>query len=336
MSSAPSILQDRRELSASVLRRVLHALGIYVVLAALCVVGVLVSPEFLGPKNLLDILRSITLLGMVAVGVAFITYSKHYVDISIPAIMAFSGLAAISAQPLGIVPCLACGLAAGMLIGLVNGFAVGYMRLNPIIWTLAMAFMLDGFLRWAYEGQQIYPDPATEAGAAFLVLSQREVFGFFPYPTLVMLVVVAVGVRLMKRTRFGAQVQLTGAAYEVARTSGVNVRRVVLLVFLLSSLATSLAGLFLTSMNKQGTFETGAGYDFNAVTAVVIGGVGLSGGRGSILGVLGGVLVIGVLTNIMNLAGLDSYTQMVVKGIVFIAVVAVTTWLAGRSGRSDE
>ncbi|MFB3786707.1 MAG: ABC transporter permease [bacterium] len=299
----------------------------------LMMVGVLFSTQFATHENLLNILRNVTLLGIVSTGVAFITYSKHYIDLSIPSIMAFSGLAALSAQPWGIAASLICGLLAGMSVGLINGYVIGYGRVNPIVWTLAMVFMLDGFLRWMYRGHQIYPDRDTSAGAFFLNLSQYEIGGFFPFPTTVMLILVILGQWCMKRTRFGSQVQLTGASYEAARLSGVDVQKTVLLTFLLSSCTTTIAGLLLTSMNKQGTFDTGLGYEFNAITAVVLGGVNLSGGQGSIFDMLGGVLIIGALLNLMTLAGLDSFTQMVVKGIVFIAVVGATTGFAQKSGR---
>jgi ribose/xylose/arabinose/galactoside ABC-type transport system permease subunit len=249
--------------------------------------------------------------------------------------MALAGFVAISALPLGFVPSLLCGLLAGLVVGAINGYMIGYWRVNPIIWTLAMVFMLDGILRWAYGGNQIYPDNGTPAGSAFLQLSQIVVFKFLPLPTLLLLVLVVVMHWLMKHTRFGAQVQLTGSANEVARLSGVPVARVVWLTFILSAFTTALAGVLLTSMNKQGTFETGQGYDFNSVTAVVLGGISLAGGRGKLLGVLGGVLVIGVLLNLMTLLGLGSFLQLVVKGLVFIAVVGLTSWFGRRSGRSN-
>lgn len=327
---------DQRALRVAGWRRVLHAFGVYFLLAGLCAAGWLVSPKFASPANLLNILRNVTLLGIVCTGVAFITYSRHFVDLSIPAIMAFVGLVTIALQPYGIGVSLAAGLAAGLLIGAINGYVVGYWRVNPIIWTLAMAFLLDGLLRWGFAGRQLYPDPATSGGAFFLSLAQREVGGGLPFPTLAMIVLAAVAYGVMKHSRFGAQVQLVGSAYETARLSGVHVRRVVMQVFVLSAFTTAVAGLFLTSMNKQGTFETGLGYDFNAITAVVLGGASLQGGRASILGVMGGVLVIGVLLNLMTLLGLDSFTQLVIKGCVFIGVVAATTWFARRSGRQDE
>ena len=327
---------DRRALRLSIWTRLLHALGIYLVLLGLVLVGALAFPGFATAANLINVLRSATLIGIVSIGVAFITYGGHYVDLSIPAIMATSGLVAISGLKWGLAAGLGCGLATGLAIGLVNGYVIGTLRLNPIIWTLAMAFLLDGLLRWLYGGNQIYPDAAAPAGAGFLALSQRELAGGLPAMTLLMLALAAAGGWVMQRTRFGTQVRLTGSAYEVARMSGVNVQRIVLLTFVISALTTTLAGLLLTSLNKQGTFDTGQGYDFNAVTAVVLGGVSLAGGRGSIAGALGGVLVIGVLLNLMSLRGLDSFTQMIVKGAVFITVVAMTTYFSRKSGRAER
>lgn len=313
----------------------LDALGIHAILILLLVLGCALSPRFASPDNLLNVLRSVTLLGIVCAGLAFVTYSKRYADLSIPAIMAFSGLAAVSMQPYGIVVSLASGLGVGLLMGLVNGCAIGYGRVNSIVWTLAMAFLLDGLLRWFYEGRQIYPDAATGAGAFFLNLSQWELPGRFPLPTAIMLCLILAAHLLMKHTKFGTQVQLVGSSAEVAHTSGVNVPAVVMKVFVFSAFTTSVAGLLLTSMNRQATFNTGLGYDFDAVTAVVLGGVSLQGGRGSVSGVLGGVLVIGVLLNLMTLVGVESFGQMVVKGLVFVAVVGTTSYFARRSGRGE-
>ena len=324
-----------RQKSIPLYSQILHKMGIWTMLIVLLITGAILSPKFLQPANLLDILRNITLLGIVAIGTSFVTYGKHYVDLSIPSIMACSGMAAVSALPWGIWPSLACGLLTGLAIGAVNGYVVGYLRLNPIIWTLAMVFLLDGFLRLVFNGQQVYPDAGTSGGAAFLGFSQLQVLGIFPVTTIVMLVFVAIGQWLMKRTRFGSQVQLTGTAYDVARLSGVPVERIVMLTFLVSAFSTTIAGLLLTSLNRQGTFDTGLGYDFDSVTAVVLGGVSLNGGRGSVVGVLGGLLVIGVLVNQMTLLGLNSFAQMVVKGVVFIVVVGLTSWLSRRTGRTD-
>src|SRR5690349_15081888 len=125
----------------------------------------------------------------------------------------------------------------------------------------------------------------------------------------------------MTRTRFGIQIQQTGSAYEAARLSGVDVRRTVLMTFVVSALFTSVAAVFLASGSQAATFELGKGYDFSAITAVVLGGVLLSGGVGSGTGVIGGVLVIGLLDNLTSLWGWGPFDQVIVKGVVFIVVV---------------
>jgi ribose/xylose/arabinose/galactoside ABC-type transport system permease subunit len=333
-SAAPP--SDERRLRIPLWRRLFGTAGIFFLLALLLGVGVLVSPDVLSADNLLRVLRSVTLLGIVAVGCAFITYSGKMVDLSIPVIMAFAGLAAVSALSYGLFASLAAGLAVGVGLGAINGWAVGYLRLNPIIWTLGVAFMLDGFMRWIYGGSQVYPDASTSAGSAFVALSRQELWAGLPLMTLFWILLALGGQWLMTRSRFGAHARLTGSAYEAAITSGVNVRRVVLYCFMISGIASAIGGILLTSLSKQGTFSTGVGYDFNAITAIVLGGVLLSGGRGSIFGVVGGVLFIGLLMNIMTLIGVDYFTQMMLRGTIFILVVGLTAWFSRSSGREGE
>jgi len=316
-------------------RRFLGGAGIYVVVLLLLLIGSLVSRDFLTSGNLLNIVRPVTLLGIVAVGLMFVTQSGHYVDLSIPATMALSGMVAVSTLGLGIAGSVVCGLGAGLLVGLINGLLIGYLRLNPIIWTLAMNFMLDGLLRWSTGGNQVYPDYTTGAGDVFVQLSRFETAGV-PGITLLLAGLAGVAHLLARCTCFGDQLQLTGSAYEVAATSGVAVRRVVMLSFLISAFTTATAGILLASLSKQGTFTNGQGYDFNAVTAVVIGGVALTGGVGTVFGVVGGVLVMGLLGNIMTLAGWGSFDQMMAKGLLFVVVVAAMACATRRGGREDE
>jgi ribose/xylose/arabinose/galactoside ABC-type transport system permease subunit len=325
---------DMRRLPGALRMRFFSSFGIYIVVVFLLIIGMFVSRDFLTSENLLNIIRPVTLLGIVAVGLMFVTYGGHYVDLSIPAIMALSGMVAVATQSLGIVGSLLCGLAAGMMAGLINGFLIGYLRLNPIIWTLAMNFMLDGLMRWATDGKQVYPDYSSGTGAIFVELSRFDLFGI-PGITLLLVVLAVVASILVRRTCFGNQLQLTGSAYDVAATTGVPVRKTILLSFLISSFTTAMAGILLASLSKQGTYTNGQGYDFNAITAVVIGGVALIGGIGTVFGVVGGVLVIGLLSNIMTLAGWGSFDQMIAKGILFVIVVGIMTYVARRGGLDD-
>ena len=334
MTDTEVTLSDMRRLPGALHMHFFSSLGIYVVVVFLLIVGMFVSRDFLTSENLLNIIRPVTLLGIVAVGLMFVTYGGHYVDLSIPAIMALSGMVAVATQGLGIVGSLICGLAAGMMVGLINGFLIGYLRLNPIIWTLAMNFMLDGLMRWATDGKQVYPDYTSGTGAIFVELSRFDLFGV-PGITLLLVVLAVVASMMVRRTCFGNQLQLTGSAYDVAATTGVPVRKTILLSFLISSFTTALAGILLASLSKQGTYSNGQGYDFNAITAVVIGGVALSGGIGTVFGVVGGVLVIGLLSNIMTLAGWGSFDQMIAKGILFVIVVGIMSYATRRGGLDD-
>ncbi|MCC6441974.1 MAG: ABC transporter permease [Armatimonadetes bacterium] len=229
--------------SSSRLARWMNGAGVCAVVAFLATLGALVSGEFLSLDNLLNTLRAVGLLGIVAVGVAFVTYSGHYADLSVPAIMAFSGIVAVSCLKFGIVGSLLAGMLAGLSVGALNGLAIGCLRVNPIIWTLAAASCMDGFMRRAYSGKQVCPDAATPAGQVFLNLYGADLPGGIPFIIVIPAVLVLAGYILMGKTGCGVQLKLTGSAYRVARLTGVGVRRVVALAFWLSSLTASIGGI---------------------------------------------------------------------------------------------
>ncbi len=313
--------------------RIYDRLGIYVVAILLLIIGTAADSKFLTPGNLLGVLDNIALLGIVAVGMAFVTYSGNMADLSIPSIMAFSGIICVAALPLGLMPAIFLGLAAGMLIGAMNGFVVGRFNANPILWTLAVSFFMEGFMRFTWSNNQIYPETAPGSSGASFIGIFRVNIGFVPLIIVVMLLMFILGHLLMTRTPFGARTKLVGSSREAARTSGVRVPRVILLDFIIAALCAAIGGIFITSMNKLGVFYLGQGYDFKAVTAVVIGGMMLSGGRGTMFGVLGGVLVIGLLNNILTLKGVNLFQQSIVTGVIFILVVGLHQYQLRRRGK---
>ncbi|HOH28722.1 MAG TPA: ABC transporter permease [Candidatus Hydrogenedentes bacterium] len=326
-------MPEQDSLQPGMLASALETAGIYAVAVVLLALGMVVSPDFLTGENLLNTLASVALLGMVAAGMAFVTYSGNMADLSLPSIMAFSGIITVASLPLGLPAALALGLLAGMSIGALNGLVVGRFQANPILWTLSVAFFMEGFMRFVWSNNQIYPDTAPGTpGAAFIGIFRLGV-GPVPLVVLVMLLLFPLAQFLMTRTRFGRESQLVGSARAAARASGIRVSRVVFFNFLLAAFAASLAGIFLTSMNKLGVFYLGQGYDFKAVTAVVLGGVMLSGGRGRMSGVLGGVLVIGLLSNILQFLGVTAFRQNIITGIVFIAVVGLQQYWLRAKGR---
>jgi len=339
--SEPASSKTLKRARGMTLHEVMNVLGVYVLVLVLFVVGRCISPEFLTQKNLMNTLQAVTLLGIVSVGVAFITYSQHYVDLSIPGIMALSGIVAVSALRYGIAASMAAGIATGMVVGFVNGWVVGYLRLNPIIWTLAMNSVLSGVIRKAYGGAQVYPEVVSPAaGKVFVALYRVELLGAVPLPVVILAVLAGAGYFLLRHTGFGAQLKLTGSSYEVARMTGVNVRRTVMAAFVISSFTSAVAGILLTSLNKVGASYVGEGKDFEAITAVVIGGMALAGGRGSILGVIGGVMVIALMNNVMGLVRIGnfvigSFQKAIIQGLVFILVVGANSFSRRRAGLED-
>ncbi|MFC1537970.1 ABC transporter permease [Candidatus Latescibacterota bacterium] len=315
------------------MNRFTDTIGINLVAVVLVIIGYFVSPDFLTGDNFLNILRSVALLGITASGMAFVTYSGNMADLSIPSIMAFSGIITVASLSLGLIPALILGILAGMSIGAMNGTVVGRLNANPILWTLAVSFFMEGFMRFTWSNSQIYPDTAPgSSGAAFTALFRTNI-GPVPLIVVFMISMFVLGHMILTRTLFGVETKLVGSSKATAKASGINVPRVVMFDFLAASFAASVAGIFITSLNKLGVFYLGQGYDFKAVTAVVIGGMMLSGGRGNMWGVLGGVLVIGLLSNIMTFIGINTFQQNIVTGIVFITVVGLQQLQLRRQGR---
>lgn len=322
---------------------ILSTAGIYVVIILLLFVGFAIRGfDYLALANIRSILQAVSILGMCCSGLAFVVFSGNMNDMSIPMTMALSGMVSIQLIPYGIVLSVFGGLLAGTLVGVINGFMVGKFRAHPVIWTLAFNLVLSGFVRVAWGGSQIYPD--TVAGNNDSALETAELFnsfartyffnGVLPLMVVIMLVMFVLTQIIFSRTTFGHKLRIVGSRYEVARMSGINTQRMIILTFVLCSLCASVAGIFYASLTKIGAYSNGEGYDFRALTAVLLGGMTLAGGKGTMAGVFGGVLVLGMLTNIMTLIGVPTFNQYVVQGVVFLFIVWLNTYLERKRGRA--
>ncbi|MCF7952591.1 MAG: ABC transporter permease [Spirochaetales bacterium] len=323
----------------SMLGRFYDKAGIYVIAGILLVIGVFVSPNFLTGSNFMNILRAVALLGIASCGMAFVVYNGNLADLAIPSYMAFSGIITVAMLPWGLVPAIILGLLAGMLIGALNGLVIGKLDANPILWTLAVAYFMEGFMRFAWSNSQLYPDQILETSGKDTAIAEhfiaifRTDIGPVPLIVVVMIAMFLILQFVFTRTKFGLQTKLVGSSREVARSTGVNVTKVILLNFIVTALCASIGGIFITSMNKLGVFYLGQGYDFKAVTAVVLGGMMQSGGKGSMLGVFGGVLVIGLMTNILTFMGVNTFQQNIVTGSIFILVVGIHQYQLRKQGK---
>lgn len=333
-ASAPADIRKRR---VNPLTLIVNRLGVYVIVLFLALVGIILAPDkFLTGRNLMAVVQAVSLLGITSVGISFVVYSANFSDMSVPMTIAFSGMISVTLIGLGFWPSLFLGLLAGTVLGVVNGLVIGKLRAHPVIWTMAFNFVVSGVVRWLYGGNQIYPDVIagdTPAVEAFFALSRSGFLGV-PIMVLVMAAMFVIGQYVLTRTAFGNQLKVVGSNYESARLSGINIVKVIVAVYLINAFCASITGVFLASISKTGAYYNGEGYDFRAVTAVLLGGMTLSGGKGDLIGTLGGVLTMGILTNIMNLAGVSTFQQYLVLGVMFLVIVWINTTSDRKLGRS--
>jgi ribose/xylose/arabinose/galactoside ABC-type transport system permease subunit len=334
---------DTRSLRTGSFSSIFNTVGVYTIAILFLALGALLQAtgaigNFLSPMNMLNIVDAVALVGIVAVGMAFVTYSGNFADMSVPTTMGFTGYICIELLRFGFVPALLGSLAVGLLIGVVNGVVVGRFKANPIIWTLAVNYVTMGVIRLVWVNKQIYPDMVgsqQHAVSLFDGIYRLRFFNLIGLPLVILLVLVVLGQFVLTRTAFGVKLKLTGSSPRAAKLSGIAVERVVMLSFVLAAFTATIAGLAVTSLSRVGAWYNGAGYDFKAVTAIVIGGMTLAGGRGTIFGVLGGSLIIGIMNNIMTLLGIGTFSQDMIRGAIFIIVVGINALSLRRLGRDD-
>jgi ribose/xylose/arabinose/galactoside ABC-type transport system permease subunit len=342
---------DGRSLRSGSFMRFMIVVGIYFAAALFILLGAVLQATgvirgFLSVQNFINIIDTVSMLGIVAVGMAFVTYSGNMADMSVPTTMALTGIVAVQMLQYGFWPAIGIAIVTGLIIGMINAIVIGRFRANPIIWTLAVNYVTMGVIRLVWVNKQIYPD--TVASTAGVSQSFDSIYRLnvvqhiggndllnIRLPMLMMLILVVIGQFVLSRTSFGGQLKMTGASFRAAKFTGVHVESVIGLAFVVCAFTATLGGLAVTSLSRVGAWYNGAGYDFRAVTAVVIGGMTLAGGRGSIVGVLGGVLIIGLINNIMTLLGIPTLSQDIIRGAIFIIVVGINAKSLRSLGRDD-
>ena len=316
---------------------IISRFGVYIIFLILVVIGSITAPHiFLTPRNFLDIVEAGSLMGIAAIGVSFITYSGHFCDMSVPGMLALSGIISVQFLPYGLPVCILTAVLSCACVGAVNGYMVGKWKANPIIWTLAMQFILGGILRWAYSGNQIFPDLVVDSEslvAGFSAIYRYRVFGAIPMVVIVFVAAALVCHFIYTKTHYGKCLKMTGSNYTAARFSGINAKKTVWIAFIMSGVFTGIAGVMLASLQKVGSYSSGEGYDFDTVVAIVLGGMALFGGRGSAIGVFGGVVTLGLLSNVMILLGMGTFEQYFVKGLVFILIVWLNSFALRKLGK---
>jgi ribose/xylose/arabinose/galactoside ABC-type transport system permease subunit len=304
--------------------------GIIGILLIICVLfAIWTKGLFLRPDNIVNVLRQISINAIIATGIT-LPIIIGGIDLSVGSVVAVVGI--LTAQimvglpkslPVGLVISLAslAGMAFGALLGAFSGFTISRFRVPPFISTLAMMTGASGLAFILCDGRPVWnlPIEFNLVGRGYVL---SGIFGnWFPVPVLIMAIVMIIAHIVLTHTPFGRYVYAIGGNEEASRLSGINVKNVKLMVFAFSGLTAAIGGIILTSRLASGQPNAGSGYELYAIAASVVGGTSLSGGEGTIPGTLVGALIMGVLNNGMNLAGVESYLQRIVLGAIILGAV---------------
>lgn len=299
------------------------ATGPLIGLLLLCAFLSLATDSFLSFRNFLNIADQITVLGIMAVGMTFVILIGG-IDLSVGSILALSmmvlGYLNVSAgYPMGVA--IIGALLASALAGTVSGLLITEFRVPAFIATLAMMSIARGLANMITNGSQIIGFPTWFNLGAII-----RHFGFLTMTVAVMIVVFAVAILFLRYRQEGRVLYAIGGNSEVARLAGINVRLTTVMVYMMCALLSGLAGILLAARLDSVQPSSGVAYELDAIAAVVIGGTSLSGGTGSVMGTIIGVLIIGVLRNGLNLLSVSPFLQSVIIGLVIVLAVAAETF----------
>lgn len=292
--------------------------GVTAALVVLVVIMALIAPYFWTTNNLLEVVRQVSAIAILAAGGTFVILTSG-IDLSAGSALGVTAMVAIVMADTDApwIVAVVVALLAGAVIGAINGVFIARFALPAFIVTLAALTYLRGFVYVGTGGTTLVPE-----NVGYSWIGQGNVLGI-PVAAIVMLVVYVIGWFLLERTVFGRQIYAIGGNAQAARLSGIPVRRVVFLVYVVAGLCAGIAGIIVSARLESAVPDLGTGYELNAIAAIVLGGTSLMGGRGSLLGTLVGALFIAVLSNGMTLLNVQSFYQQIIMGAVILLAVFV-------------
>ncbi|MCE5342319.1 MAG: ABC transporter permease [Eubacteriales bacterium] len=291
--------------------------GIFLILVLLFVTSAIINSNFLKSQNLINILKQISVVTIIACGETMLIVSGM-IDLSAGLVCTMSACfsAGVLASTGSILLTFVVGIGLGMSAGWLNGFLVTRYKLQPFIATLAMTNIAAGIT-------QIYTNGQAVGGVEKIrFLGQGSIIGI-PMPVIVMLLAVGAIAYLMKATTLGVHIYSIGGNEKAAIASGINVNRSKRIIFTVSGALVGLAGVVLMSRLMSGQPSVGAGYEFDAITAVIVGGTSFTGGIGTVTGALIGSIIVGLINNILNLLHVSTQYQLIVKGLLIAGAVII-------------
>jgi inositol transport system permease protein len=315
--------------SGNILGNILSKYTIFIILFVMIIFLAIASPVFLTGRNIVNIFTAEAGRGLLAFGVAFCIISRG-IDLSMGSVVAVSSVfsaalvqeltyATLIIKNLVYIPAwvaVLVGVVLGTLFGVFNGLLIAYTKIPPFIATLGSQVIARGV---ALLFTNAYPVPMLRAD--FTIIGQGNMFGAIPNIVIVFLVFAVIAYILLNMTKFGKNVYAIGGNVEAARAAGIKVERNLVAIYTWSALCSAVAGVMITSRAASGIASLGIGYELDAIAAATVGGVSHTGGIGTITGVMGGILVLGVINNGLLILGVSPYLQQIIKGIIIIVAV---------------
>ena len=313
------------------LKKILSKIGIELALIALIIVSASMSSRFLTVNNAINILRQVSVTGVIAVGMTIVIINGG-IDLSVCGIVGLSGMTAVILQPYGTVTAIAAALLIGIIAGLINGYCIS-RGLAPFIMTMAMDTIVRGCAYLTSNGMPVsgVNDAYRYLGAGYLVsweIDGREVG--IPVPFVIFIVVIAIAYFLLKHTTFGRHVYAVGGNPEAARLSGISIVRTKMFVFAISGALAAVSAIMLTARMASCDPTLGTSYNVDAISATVIGGTSMAGGEGNVLKTIVGSLIIVIISNILNMMNVSPYIQQVITGSIIFGTVYTDNWRRTR------
>lgn len=300
--------------------------GVYAGLIVLFIVATMAAPDlFLTVKNLTNVFRQVSIVGVVSIGMTIVLLIGG-IDLSVTSVMAISAcLMADFSQRITkaentelsfLIVLMIIGIA--LAVGLLNGIMIVYRGVEPFIITLGMNQLLYG-LNLIYT----HGAPVGEITGGWKAFGSESLAGILPWPVVLFAALMVAAIILLRKTVFGRYIYAIGSNAEAARLSGIKVNRHKITAYMLCSLTAAVAGIMLAARVRVGEPNGSAGFDLDAIAAVVIGGTSMAGGFGSLVGTLAGVLIMGIMNNMLNLINADPFLQIAIKGLIVIFAVLV-------------
>ncbi len=286
--------------------------GILIVLIVMWILLLAVSPTFRTVTNAVNILRQVSVNGIIAIGMTFVIMTGG-IDLTVGSLVAVVGVVTGSIlvqNPQNVVLAVLAGIVVCALFGAMNGFFAAYMGVPPFVATLAGQTIARGFAYVYSDGK-----PYTLASDGFSVIGKGMA------PIIIFIVILVLCHIILSKMKFGRYIYASGGNPKAAEASGVRVKYVLMKVYILSAVLSGIAGIVLASRTNSGQPAVGTGYETDAIAAAVIGGTSMTGGTGTIPGTLIGILIIGTLNNGLNLLDVSSYWQQIIKGLIILGAV---------------